>query len=203
MAAASRSSDDKQGRAEDGRVQRGARNRQAIVSALFELLESGDLQPTAERVAQRAGVGTRTVFRHFEDMDRLFAEVHDRVRRDVIPLLVAPVPDGDLEERATALVRRRAQLFERISPFKRSAQGQRWRSEFLRRGQDEMVRQLRSDLLRFLPELADASEPVRNSVELITSFEGWDRLRSEQRLGRDRAEAVVRAGVLALLESLS
>jgi AcrR family transcriptional regulator len=50
-------------------VQRGARNRAAIVAALLELVGEGELEPTAEQVAERACVGTRTVFRHFADME--------------------------------------------------------------------------------------------------------------------------------------
>ena len=46
----------------DGRVRRGARNRQTIVDALLDLVGSGILRPTAQQVADRAGVGIRTVF---------------------------------------------------------------------------------------------------------------------------------------------
>lgn len=187
----------------DGRVQRGARNRKAIAEALFELVEAGDLVPTAEKVAQRAGVGTRTVFRHFEDMDSLFAELHVLLEREIRPLVDSPVPEGDLNERASALARRRAQLFERISPFKRASQIQKWRSSFLQKGQNEMVRRLRADLMKAIPELEGAPESLREAVDLLTSFEAWDRLRCEQRLGRDRAEAVVHEGLVALLASLA
>ena len=57
----------------DGRVQRSQRSRQAMVQALFDLVGSGVLQPTAQQVARRAKVGIRTVFRHFSDMDSLLA----------------------------------------------------------------------------------------------------------------------------------
>ena len=35
----------------------------------------------------------------------------------------------------------------------------------------------------------------------MTSFEAWDRLRTEQRLGRERAQAAVERAVLALLDT--
>ena len=53
----------------DGRVLRGARTRERIVDAVFELVSEGTVRPTAEEVASRAGVGIRTVFRHFDDME--------------------------------------------------------------------------------------------------------------------------------------
>ena len=42
--------------AADGRVLRGERNRQAIVDALLALYEEGVLRPSANEVAERAGV---------------------------------------------------------------------------------------------------------------------------------------------------
>ena len=84
---------------QDGRVQRGARNRELILDALFTLVASGDLQPTAEEVAQQAGVGTRTVFRHFDDMESLYAEMSARVEKEIRPLLGGELPAGDLGAR--------------------------------------------------------------------------------------------------------
>ena len=39
---------------------------------MMNLIEGGDLMPSAARVAEEAGVGLRTVFRHFDDMDSLY-----------------------------------------------------------------------------------------------------------------------------------
>jgi AcrR family transcriptional regulator len=186
--------------ASDGRVRRGERSREAIVAALFELVGEGSLQPTAQQVAERAGVGIRSVFRHFADMDRLFAAMDARLRAEVVPLLREEPPPGTLRERARALVQRRAQVFERIAPYKRSANVQRWRSPFLRARHAAMARELRADLLRWLPELGRAPEELA-ALELLTSFEAWDRLRSEQRLSRERAEAALERAVLALVDS--
>src|ERR1019366_3029777 len=59
----------------DGRRRRGQDNRARIVAAMLDIIHSGDLAPSAEQVAQRADVGLRTVFRHFQDMDSLFREM--------------------------------------------------------------------------------------------------------------------------------
>ena len=59
----------------DGRLQRSVRSRQIILDAIVSLVEEGNLVPTAQQVARRAGVGLRTVFRHFDDMEALFAEM--------------------------------------------------------------------------------------------------------------------------------
>ncbi|MCG8591051.1 MAG: TetR/AcrR family transcriptional regulator [Proteobacteria bacterium] len=182
----------------DGRVQRGARNRERIVDALMELIGEGELIPTAEQVALRAEVGTRTVFRHFDDMDSLFAEMNARLEAELLPLADKPVPPGSVEERARALVAQRATLFERLAPYKRSGDLQRWRSPFLQSNHARMVRRMRARLLKVLPELEDAPSAVLEALDQATSFEAWNRLRTDQRLGRDRAAEVMEAAVLAL-----
>jgi AcrR family transcriptional regulator len=186
----------------DGRVRRSEKSRAAIVDALFELVGEGVLQPTAQQVAERAGVGIRSVFRHFDDMDGLFAAMDARLRAEAIPLIRAVPAQGTLRERAVAWVERRARLFERIAPWKRSAGIGRWRSEFLRAQHALLLRELRADLLRSLPEVASAPAALADALDVMTCFETWDRLRSDQRLSRERAQAVVELAVLALLEEL-
>ena len=184
----------------DGRLRRGERSREAIVAALFELVGEGLLQPTAQQVAERAGVGIRSVFRHFDDMEALFATMDERLSADARPLLRDGAREGSLRERARAMIARRARLFERIGPYKRSANVQRWRSDFLRGRHANLVRELRADLLRSLPELERAPAETLEACDLFASFEAWDRLRSDQRLSRERAEVVLERALLAQLE---
>jgi AcrR family transcriptional regulator len=187
--------------ATDGRLQRSVRSRERIVLALMELIQEGVLLPTGGQVAARADVGLRTVFRHFEDMESLHSEFQARVKSLAAPLMEERLPDGTLEARITAFVRRRAAVFERIAPFKRSGRLQAWRSPVVRESQEAMVRSLRSELRRVLPELEALPRSLQNAVELVTSFEGWDRLRTEQNLGRERAQESMRDAVLVLLDA--
>lgn len=189
-------------RSGDGRVLRGARNRAVIVKALVELVREGELQPTAEQVAKRAGVGTRTVFRHFDDMESLHAELDAHITAENLPLLEHRPVAGNRRERVAELVRWRARVYERIAPFKRAGNLQRFRSAFLQERHAAMNRRLRADLAACLtPELEGAPESLLEAIDLITSFEAWDRLRADQRLGRDRASRVIEQGVHALLAS--
>ena len=89
--------------ASDGRVRRGERSRDAIVQALFELIGAGATTPTAQQVAQRAGVGLRSVFRHFRDMESLFAEVDARLLREVKPFASESPVSGALAKRVVGL----------------------------------------------------------------------------------------------------
>ena len=185
--------------ASDGRVRRGERSGQAIVEALVGLVGDGILEPTAQQVAVRAGVGMRTVFRRFSDMESLLAEMGARVEAEALPLLVGGRPSGDLTERARALVSQRATFFERIAPYKRAGNLKRWRSPVVRYRHARLVRALRADLRRWLPELRRAPAGVADALDLATSFEAWDRLRTEQRLARERAQAAVERMVLCLV----
>lgn len=186
----------------DGRVRRRQRSGQAIVDAMLGLVGEGVLQPTAQQVAMRAGVGLRTVFRRFADMESLFAEIGARVQAEALPLLGAPPRGGDVRERARALVAGRIAFFEHLGPYKRSANARRARSPFLSRGHARLVGGLRADLIERLPELQRAPAHVLDAVELATSFEAWDRLRTEQRLGCQRARAVIEHLVLGLLAAV-
>jgi len=189
--------------AADGRVRRAQRSDQAIVEAMLDLIGAGDVDPTAQQVAARAGVGIRTVFRRFSDMESLFGEMDARLTAAALPLLLGGRPQGSLRQRAVALVRQRALFFERIGPYKRAATVKRRRSPFLDDRHAQLVRVLREDLARWLPELHAAPWAASDGVELATSFEAWDRLRSDQRLGRARAQAAVERTVLALLDALA
>jgi AcrR family transcriptional regulator len=184
----------------DGRVRRGAQNRGRILEAVYELVGEGELQPTAEQVARRAGVGERTVFRHFEDMETLHAELTARLRREMRPLFEEPPLTGSRPERVRELVARRTRLFESIAPYHRSAVLQRPHSAFLQRQHAENCRALREDLARvFAAELGGDDGTRLDALDLIASVEAWDRLRCEQRLGRERAARVLEQGLLALL----
>jgi len=184
----------------DGRVQRGARNRASIAEAMLELVREGDPSPTAEQVAKRAGVAMRTVFRHFDDMESLHAELAELVEREVRPVEQGGPPlRGSVEERLAEIVRRRSVAFERFAPFVRASMLHRRTSPFVRQRYAAMVKRLRQELIEGVPELADAAPEVLEAIDLLGSFESWDRLRSEQRLGRDRARSVLEAAVLAVM----
>ena len=185
--------------AADGRVRRGERSRHRIVSALFELVGEGALQPTAQQVADRAGVGIRSVFRHFAEMESLYSEMDARLETEALALLRGDDRTGSVEERVRALVRQRTRLFERIGPYKRAGNLQRWRSAFLQGRHLHLQRRLHADLRAWLPELEGAPADLVEALELATSFESWDRLRGDRQLNQKLVAAVIERTVSALL----
>jgi len=187
----------------DGRVQRSERSREAIVAAVLELVGEGDPRPTAERVAERAGVGIRTVFRHYSDMESLYAAMTERLREKLLPGLRRKPSSGSLDGRIDDFLDTRSEFFEKVMPYARSSSLLRWRSEFLEADHVAGTRELRSHLLAFFPELRDSDPAALEAADCVTSIEAWDRLRGEQRLSRTRAVSVQRLALRALLKESS
>ena len=183
----------------DGRIQRSERSRESIVQALLELVGEGLVEPTAQQVAKRADVGVRTVFRHFSDMDTLFAAMNERLRSQVVGFFVDQEQTGPLPDRIAALIERRAKIFGIIEPYRRAQEVQRWRSTYLQEEHIKTAKLLRVDLDRWLPEISTFDSETAEAIELVFSFESWERLRVDQRLGVKRVQAVTRRLVMALI----
>ncbi|MDH5172624.1 MAG: TetR/AcrR family transcriptional regulator [Gammaproteobacteria bacterium] len=175
----------------DGRLLRTERSRQLIIDALHDLINEGVLQPTAQTVAERAGVGIRTVFRHFADMETLFATMDVQLRESYEGLFLGGNRAGTLDERILHAIERRAAAFEKQSPLMRSTRAQIWRSPVLQKNYARNQRGLRKDLADWLPEIADLPPVRRELVDAAASFETWDRLRSHQGLGVKASMEVV------------
>ncbi|MGH7789028.1 MAG: TetR/AcrR family transcriptional regulator [Candidatus Binatia bacterium] len=186
----------------DGRFRRGERSREAIVNALMQLIGGGVLRPTAQQVADEAGVGIRSVFRHFSEMESLYAAMDARIEGDAVQILRGGVRRGRRDARIVGLVRQRVALFERVAPYKRSANLQRWRSRFLQGRHQRLQQGLHDDLLDWLPELAGAPADLVEAFELALSFEAWDVLRADRTLSSRRATAVIERTVRALAGAL-
>jgi AcrR family transcriptional regulator len=185
--------------ASDGRRRRSTDSRARIVAAMLELVREGDVSPGAEAVAARAAVGLRTVFRHFRDMDSLYAEMAAVIEAQLRPVAERPFCGDTWQARVFELLDRRADAFEATAPFKTAADYHRNRSPLLASGAELLTRALRTILLGVLPpELAD--DPVRREgLDLALSYEAWGRLRREQGLSPVEAKAVVRGVVERLI----
>ncbi len=102
----------------DGRHARRERNRLAIVDAVFAAILDGKVPPTAEDVAERAGVSVSSVFRNFEGLDDLQRRAFDRFQHQYSHLLdAAPDDSADRRTRIEHHVRVRIELYESAGPL--------------------------------------------------------------------------------------
>jgi AcrR family transcriptional regulator len=180
--------------ATDGRVQRGARNRAAIVDALLALLEEGDPKPSASDIAARAGVSVRSVFQHYDDLETLYGALVERQTEHVLEMLPTVDPALPLPSRIDAFVAGRARIFERVTPVRRATLLAAPNSPTLQRALAEAAitheRDVASTFAADLERLA-APADARAAVTLATSWEAWDRLRTAQRCSIPKARRAV------------
>jgi TetR/AcrR family transcriptional regulator, regulator of autoinduction and epiphytic fitness len=187
----------------DGRAARAARTRAAIVDALLMLLEEGDLQPTANRIAERAGISLRLIYHHFGDLEALFHAAAIRQGERLIQL-TTPIPlDLPFDERLDLFVLQRSDLLEWMTPVRRASLLQEPFSEELRRARDTLIavgEQYAAAL--FAEELAlvarERRSAVRASLAAASGWNFWDSLRTSGR-SIDDTRAAVRCTLEALL----
>lgn len=186
----------------DRRVLRGQRNRDAVVQSFLDLIAEGDLSPTAQKVAERAGVSLRSVFHHFEDMEQLFASAADLHVARYSSLVQPLAMERPLEERIDAFVDQRARLAEVIMPVYRASLLVAHRSPTVAQRIDRGNDLLRNQVANvFAPELATRGEldARLEAIDALTTIDGWIRLRIAQGLSAKRARAVLATSIRALL----
>jgi len=195
----------------DGRRLRAARNHEAVVGAVLEIVRERPSKnihlPGAAEVAARAGVSERTVFRHFADLDSLFVAAASRIR-PTHEAYVGPRPDApDVTDRVVALVRLRSKLYEEIAPLRRVA-------IHLSHTHPVVIEQLAQAYAAARAQVADVFAPelsrldtrrrplLLDALDLTTSWSSWDALRSLQGCSVDRTRKVVTEVMLALLATV-
>lgn len=183
----------------DGRRQRSSRSRERIVHAMIELIRSGEMAPAAARVAEKANVGLRTVFRHFEEMDTLNRQISAIVEAEIRPLIEKPFEGKGWRAQFADLVERRAYIYERIMPLKIAGGLQRFRSRFLMEDYNRFIRMEREGLKRVLPQKIINDAVLFEAIEMTTAFQAWRRLRQDQGLSPKDALNVLRFTVDQLL----
>jgi AcrR family transcriptional regulator len=186
----------------DGRKARRHRNRRRIVAAMLELVRAGAISPSAEEVAERAGVGLRTVFRHFDEMDSLYREMAQAMREELQPIADVSFESPDWKGRLGEMVDRRARLFERAMPFKNAADVHRHRSAFLREDYDTMRSAERYALQTAIPPALQNDRNFFEALDHALSFSTWQHLRRDQKLARAQARQTVRYAVRALIDAV-
>lgn len=184
----------------DGRRERANASRRRIALAMLELARAGEISPSAETVAETAGVGRRTVFRLFSDMEGVFREMHAVMVERISPMFAAPFQAATWRGRVEELIERRARMFEEMRPIKSAGDAHRHRSSFLQNEHRRITKLQRDTLLAVLPEKIRNDGERVEALDLALSFEAWRRLRQEQRLTIKDAAAVWRRLARALLD---
>lgn len=169
----------------DGRRARRERGRLAATEAMVDLIFEGCAPPTAEQVAERAGVSVASLFRYFETLDDLRRETADFYFQKFSHLFAIPdAGTGALTKRIQDYVAARVKLYETTEPMSRLVRARAPEQAEV----DELVRHTRATLAsqirhHFAPELRALTGAERDdlvaAICTLTSFESWDQIRHD------------------------
>lgn len=184
----------------DGRTVRREKSRQRIIDAIVQIVTEGEVEPTAVKVAQIAGVTMRTVFRHFDDMESLLREVVLDLRTQTDALRVDFNPGEDWRAQFEQLIVRRSGLFEKFMPRLLWATAARHKSPVINEDLQNYSKRLRQSLATTLPDQFVANSEAFSAVEAVLSWGFWIRLRRDQKLPVKGSTKVVQTEVTAILK---
>ena len=186
----------------DGRRLRSERSRKAMIDAALELIEEGNFAPTAKQISECAGVGIRSFFRQFEDMDQFFAAVDEHtVGSFWESFLHEGDREGVLTERLDSIVATYAKAFEKHRSLLLATKSLRWSSRVLKENYERYQQISRANKERWLPEISQLPSDERELADAYLSFEMWHRVRDIQGLSCSAAQALVLKAVTRLLDS--
>jgi len=162
----------------DGRVARSERTREAIATALLELLEEGVSQPRAQHIA----------------------EIVQRQTERIAPFLVALDESRNTHERARMLIEMRDNMFALVAPVRNGVRNSEVarHSNLIERGMSDLRNAMNKQVRQgFAKEIHQHNEPteVLARIEAVTSYELWDHFQRGQKASR----ASTRAHMLSLL----
>lgn len=187
-----------------GRQTRSDRTRDTVLNAFLALIEEGDVNPTADRVAQRSGVSLRTVYHQFDDMESIHRLAGELLFARVQQIPTHFDPSMPLSQRVDAYIRYRATVFDLLHPLSSAARIREPLSAALRTNRDEMLRYGEDNVRHaFVPELADLKPPQARrlvvAISLATNWSAWYALLEELQQSRAEAIAVMRATTRSFL----
>ena len=174
---------------QDGRRLRSLTSQNIIVDAMIILVQRGILEPTAQQVADEAGIGIRTVFRQVQDKENLFSKMDEKVRTDLQEIFDrAAHPQGNLEERIEGLIELEAEIFEKNLQFLRATLANKWKYNTLQKNYERNQRNIKSLLYTWIPELNNLSESKQVLLTSVNTAGYWIELRENLKLSVTEAK---------------
>jgi len=190
----------------DGRRERSARTHRAIVASLIDLIEEGNLAPTAGQIARRASVAVRSIRQHFPSREDLFVAAVEEHARRVEPHRAYVDARTPLADRIAAFVDARARELEFCSPVRRAASvtlaSPKAGSTAIGRATDEAWQRRRREVEQvFAAELEGRADRQRllDTLDLLSHGRTWDTMRYALGLSATSATEILRASIAAAL----
>ena len=187
----------------DGRRERSRSSRSKIVQAMMDLIVEGDINPSAANVAEKAGVGLRSVFRHFDDKESIYSEMNAILWEAYSPELNRPFDSEDWREQLLDLIERRVKVWEKTAPFRLSTSIQRFRSPTLMENYQRLLKAERKARDRILPDQVKNDSNRERAILLSTSFDTWRLFRHDEGLSNKKTAEIMKQLLRDILDQIA
>jgi len=188
-------------KSDDGRVMRTKDSHNKIVSAFLSLLRQGNINPSAEDVAKEAGVGLRTIFRRFKEMELLYREVATEVQNAFGPETTKPWRSSIWQEQLEEMLSRKADIYERMMPYSIAAQYLRHNSVYLTEFNRRWLSIEHEIIMSILPFSPEDEPELFNAIEGTLSNESWIQYRKNHQLSPEQSHNTMKVILGALIHT--
>jgi AcrR family transcriptional regulator len=173
----------------DGRNLRSVKTQASIVNSATDLfLQSKSLEwPTAEQIAKHSGVGLRTVYRQFDDMDGLVQACHKKFMIELKSKFIIEVPIlNKIQDRINFLIKERIKIYDKYKYVFSYTISKFQKSSILMNGLIEANIKLRERFENIVPEIKNMSLIDQAFLDAMIAFPSWYRLSSHYKFSNDK-----------------
>jgi AcrR family transcriptional regulator len=187
----------------DGRRERSARTHKAIVASLIDLIEEGNLSPTASQIAKRSSVAVRSIRQHFPSREDLFVAAVEEHARRVSPMKTYVDARLPLEDRIASFAEGRARELEFCSPVRRAASvvdlSVMKGSTSISRATDEAWQRRRREVEQIFASEIEQRRDLLDALDMLTHGRTWDTMRYAMQLSPGAATALLKQTIAAVM----
>ena len=174
---------------QDGRILRSVKSQKLIVEACIKLYKGGNFEPTAQQVADESGVGIRTVFRLFDDMENLLKSVDAEMRKDY-DFEVKFDPKSSFENRLLVSINHLCAGYKKHKIIILGTVSNMWKYKFLQENYMNYQKMIMQKAEEVLPEVLNFDGELQELTHATLSFAFWTRLQG-QGLNKDQIKSAM------------
>tara|TARA_B100000287_G_scaffold407344_1_gene432684 strand:+ start:450 stop:1016 length:567 start_codon:yes stop_codon:yes gene_type:complete len=185
---------------QDGRTLRSVKSQKLIVNAVIKLIKEGNLEPTAQMVADESGIGIRTVFRQFDDMENLLKSVDAELSKGY-NFGINIDPNLDINDRLITVINHLNSGYKRHKTIMFMTVSNMWKYKFLQENYMNYQKIIKKKTEEVIPEVLNFDDESKHLFHATLSFALWTRLQG-QGLNHDQIKsAMFRQCIMILNQS--
>ena len=161
----------------DGRILRSKKSQNIILESIINLINKGNLYPTAEEVAKESGIAIRTVFRHFDDMETLLMKVDESINHKLLNDEKEIRLDSQLTKRLGLIIDERLYYYNKYENIMIATITQLPKYKILQKRYPEYQKLLRKRTERIIPEILNLKSANQELLDASLSFGFYQRLK--------------------------